>query len=142
MKGQGRSGSTRVEMNEQGGHTPHISSPPEGRAAIDPVCGMSVDPTTALSAEAGGKTYYFCSEGCRTKFVADPSRYLDARPFAPAGSAHPSSASVSPSHFHPQGDKEDGHNHHRLQQAGRPVTGAVDYTCPMHPQIVRDGPGV
>ncbi len=43
----------------------------------DPVCGMTVDPATAKhSAEHGGMTYHFCSGGCRTKFVADPQRYL------------------------------------------------------------------
>ena len=45
----------------------------------DPVCGMQVDPATAkFSAEHGGQTFYFCSAGCRTKFIEDPSRYLDA----------------------------------------------------------------
>lgn len=46
--------------------------------ATDPVCGMSVDPhKTKLRAEHAGRTYYFCSAGCRTKFIADPARYLD-----------------------------------------------------------------
>ena len=44
----------------------------------DPVCGMSVDPHTAKHrAEHNGHPYYFCSAGCRAKFVADPERYLD-----------------------------------------------------------------
>ena len=38
--------------------------------AIDPICGMKVDEKTALSAEHEGKTYYFCSPGCRNKFLA------------------------------------------------------------------------
>jgi Cu+-exporting ATPase len=43
----------------------------------DPVCGMSVDPHKAKrTAEHGGRTYYFCSAGCRTKFVANPVHYL------------------------------------------------------------------
>ena len=43
--------------------------------AKDPVCGMSVDPHTAKHrAEHGGRTYYFCSAGCRTKFIADPAK--------------------------------------------------------------------
>ena len=46
--------------------------------AIDPVCGMKVDPhTSALKADHGGRTYYFCSAGCRAKFIADPLKYLD-----------------------------------------------------------------
>ena len=43
---------------------------------IDPVCGMSVDPATAPSAEVDGTTYYFCAPGCRKAFMADPSAYL------------------------------------------------------------------
>jgi Cu+-exporting ATPase len=46
----------------------------------DPVCGMTVDPGTARHAEHDGKTHYFCSEGCRTKFLADPGRYLVPAP--------------------------------------------------------------
>jgi len=47
-------------------------------SAIDPVCGMTVDPATARggSAEHEGKTYYFCCSSCREKFQADPKRYL------------------------------------------------------------------
>ncbi len=45
--------------------------------AKDPVCGMSVDPATAAHRfEHDGTTYSFCCAGCRTKFAADPARYL------------------------------------------------------------------
>ena len=54
--------------------------PAAGRRVKDPVCGMSVDPeTTAHRAEHEGQSYYFCAAGCRTKFLADPARYLAAR---------------------------------------------------------------
>jgi len=44
----------------------------------DPVCGMMVDPhTTEHKAKHAGRPYYFCSAGCRTKFLADPERFLD-----------------------------------------------------------------
>ncbi|MFA7305269.1 MAG: heavy metal translocating P-type ATPase [Hyphomicrobium sp.] len=43
----------------------------------DPVCGMNVDPhTTKHRADHAGRTYYFCAAGCRTKFLADPDKYL------------------------------------------------------------------
>jgi Cu+-exporting ATPase len=43
----------------------------------DPVCGMFVDPYTAEHrAEHSGRTYYFCSAGCRTKFIESPTHYL------------------------------------------------------------------
>ena len=42
----------------------------------DPVCGMDVDPAkTAHKFEYRGKTYYFCSDSCKTKFAADPEKY-------------------------------------------------------------------
>ena len=47
-------------------------------AAIDPVCGMSADPATAPAHTHDGKTYYFCCEGCRSSFAADPLSYLTA----------------------------------------------------------------
>lgn len=36
----------------------------------DPVCGMTVNTTTALQGERNGKKFYFCSEKCRTTFLA------------------------------------------------------------------------
>ena len=56
----------------------HHDNAAEG--VIDPVCGMTVDPHTAKHrADYRGHTYYFCSAGCREKFVADPQKYLGAR---------------------------------------------------------------
>jgi Cu+-exporting ATPase len=74
--------------------------------ATDPVCGMKVDiGARGPSFDHRGETYYFCSQGCRTKFAADPERYLTKK-----GEAKPL----------PQGTL---------------------YTCPMHPEIVKEGPG-
>ena len=39
----------------------------------DPICGMSVDEKTALHAERDGKTFYFCGETCRKKFLSAPA---------------------------------------------------------------------
>src|SRR3954465_14264376 len=44
---------------------------------VDPVCGMSVSPDSAHHSEHAGRHYAFCSAGCRTKFEADPTRYVD-----------------------------------------------------------------
>jgi P-type Cu+ transporter len=55
-----------------------------GHMAIDPVCGMKVDPHTAKHrAEYGGRPYYFCSAGCREKFLTDPERYLKSSDKSP-----------------------------------------------------------
>jgi len=39
----------------------------------DPICGMTVDEATAIHAEREGKTYYFCGETCRKKFIDRPA---------------------------------------------------------------------
>ena len=93
--------------------------------ATDPVCGMSVDPATAKhKAEHGGAAYYFCSAGCRGKFVADPAHFLtEAAHVQAAGALDHHAHGVSP----PRSPKST------------PV-GAI-YTCPMHPEIRQDHPG-
>ena len=49
--------------------------PPGAAQAIDPICGMTVDVAGARhTAEAGGRTWYFCSGGCRERFLATPER--------------------------------------------------------------------
>jgi Cu+-exporting ATPase len=69
---------------------------------------MTVNPASAKHVfEHENVKYYFCCSGCRTKFQADPAKYLaKARP--------------APAHAAPKGGQ---------------------YTCPMHPEIVQDGPG-
>ena len=39
----------------------------------DPICGMTVDETTALHAERDGNKFYFCSDHCRQKFLSTPA---------------------------------------------------------------------
>ncbi len=100
------------------------SSGGEGpRESVDPVCGMTVDPVTARhTLERDGKTWSFCSSGCREKFRADPERYLEpdrtrATPPEPPG-IHGGA---------PPGAPEAG--------------GGIEYTCAMHPQVASDRPG-
>ncbi len=55
----------------------HRGSGTEGAMAVDPVCGMAVDPQTAKhKATHKGRPYFFCCSGCKAKFEADPGRYL------------------------------------------------------------------
>ncbi|TKX77454.1 YHS domain-containing protein, partial [Halorubrum sp. SD626R] len=50
----------------------------DDETAIDPVCGMTVDPATAdASVEHDGRTYHFCCHGCADSFANDPASYLD-----------------------------------------------------------------
>lgn len=59
-------------------HPTHADDGPQVVERVtDPVCGMSVDPSTAKhSLIANGRTYHFCSEGCKAKFEGDPATYL------------------------------------------------------------------
>jgi Cu+-exporting ATPase len=53
----------------------------QGTLAIDPVCGMEVDPATAAGeSEYQGTTYYFCSLGCKRQFDKDPQVFVDQPP--------------------------------------------------------------
>jgi YHS domain-containing protein len=54
-----------------------------GSLATDPVCGMTVDPAKAATVEHEGTKFYFCCQGCATKFQADPAKYLQPKPAAP-----------------------------------------------------------
>jgi P-type Cu+ transporter len=105
-------------------HSPMVSAGATATLAKDPVCGMSVDPATAKHrAEHAGETFYFCSNGCREKFVAEPARYLPGPTHAPAGAGHEHAHDASAAS--PQ----------------KPAPGGAIYTCPMHPQIRQDHPG-
>lgn len=45
-------------------------------SAVDPVCGMAVDPQNAAAThEHGGIVYYFCSESCHNTFAGEPATY-------------------------------------------------------------------
>ncbi|MDP2411012.1 MAG: heavy metal translocating P-type ATPase [Pseudolabrys sp.] len=68
----------RPHRHEAGGH------PATPGGVLDRVCGMTVDPATAKHrTEHRGHSYYFCSAGCKTKFTADPQKYLGPRKPAP-----------------------------------------------------------
>ena len=96
---------------------PHGTAPDQ--PAIDPICGMTVNPATAAASfEHAGKTYYFCCRGCMEKFRADPQKYLAPQP-------PPSQTFVTLG----------------MPQAPVPPAGATTYTCPMHPEIQQDQPG-
>ncbi len=80
----------------------------------DPVCGMQVGMDSPHHLEHARREVRFCSKGCLEKFRADPGRY--------PGKSEPAPARPTPTVTAPDGK-------------------AATYTCPMHPEIVRDGPG-
>jgi P-type Cu+ transporter len=93
----------------------------------DPVCGMTVDSARAnVSVEHAGKTYHFCSAGCAGRFRATPEEFLNA---APHEQIH------APSNFVQIGATAGE------TPTSHATASGVEYTCPMHPEIVRPGPG-
>ena len=63
----------------QPAHAEKVPARERPREAVDPVCGMSVAVAGARhTAEVLGTAYYFCCAGCRSKFLAEPARYLGA----------------------------------------------------------------
>ena len=60
------------------GPTPPGSPARNAETAVDPVCGMTVDPaTTPHHARYGDRTWHFCAARCRERFLADPQAFLD-----------------------------------------------------------------
>ena len=83
------------------------------QAYRDPVCGMTSDEEGAFTPyQHQGTTYYFCSAGCLEKFQRNPAAY-----------------------------GPDAHETHSSSQGEKDRPAATTYTCPMHPEIVRNGPG-
>ncbi|MGX1742414.1 heavy metal translocating P-type ATPase [Bosea sp. NPDC055353] len=82
------------------GHHHHDAAAEDGKVK-DPVCGMLVDPhTTAHRAQHEGRPYYFCSSGCRSKFTAEPARYVEP---SSAGNAEPvAEGAIYTCPMHPQ----------------------------------------
>jgi len=65
----------------------------EAHFAIDPVCGMKINPETAVKAEYEGKMYHFCSAECHDTFMKDPGKYM------------------SPEGQHMEEEGHEGHDH-------------------------------
>ena len=81
------------------------------QALKDPVCGMTVTPSSPHHHLHAGESYYFCSAHCAQKFALDPNRYLQPE------------------------TENDG------PDVSTKTGAQVEYTCPMHPEIVGQGPG-
>jgi len=96
--------------------------------AVDPVCGMIPKPDTPHRTRLDGAEILFCSAGCKTKFEADPERYADAPQTRHHNHDHAAHAAPPV-------------QHHAPMNAEGAAKGGAQWTCPMHLEIVRDGPG-
>ena len=132
-------------------HTPEASQPSEA-VLRDPVCGMTVDPDAGKpSAEYAGRVFHFCSSGCMAKFEAAPEQYLEA--IDPVCGMKVDRATAK--HFlRREGDKHyfcsagckakfeaDPAKYEGPRAEEKPAPKGMLYTCPMHPEIIRDKPG-
>src|SRR5688572_9862471 len=98
----------------------HNHSSSGARGAIDPVCGMTVNPESAAgSFEFEGKPHYFCSHHCREKFRENPRSFLSAPP-----PNQPVTIGIR-----------------RRDKPSTPSTDSREYTCPMHPEVRQVGMG-
>ncbi|WP_254984315.1 heavy metal translocating P-type ATPase [Rhodopseudomonas palustris] len=119
-----------------GGHAHEAT--PAATKAIDPVCGMTVNPTiTAHRFDHDGTTYYFCCAGCRSKFAADPAGTLAkaAQPLVlppkPASKLHQLTDFAAPAPCcggHDHGRHDHAHHHHDAAPAAGKV---IDPVCGM-----------
>jgi P-type Cu+ transporter len=90
---------------------PPSSAAAQDAGSRDPVCGMTPRPDTPHRTIHEGREVRFCSAGCRAKFEADPQRFLAG----PPPERRPASATA--------------------------VVAGTQWTCPMHPEVLRDAPG-
>lgn len=143
------------------GHDHHVhggccspkATPPAAETAVrDPVCGMIVDPAAGKpTAERGGHLHHFCSERCRQKFVAEPEKYVTATDPVCGMSVDRATAKHFSRHegqgfyFCSAGCQAKFEAEPAKYLGGRPEPRAMpkgtQYTCPMHPEIIRDKPG-
>jgi len=100
-------------------HTRHSQDESSEQKQRDPVCGMMVGTDKAAATTVHrGKTYYFCSTGCKNKFDANPDQYLNSP------QQNPQTIKI--------GVK---------QSTTAAEVRSTKYTCPMHPEVIRDKPG-
>ena len=138
----------------------HASNSPHH---VDPICGMTVEETTAVTAERDGTTFYFCSEHCRDTFLGtDGSQDSDASRQTADSCCHGQAESDSaPSQPHAQGsgkryvcpmcsdvEAEEPGDCPKCGMAlepdmpRSPTSGSKTvYTCPMHPEVEQESPG-
>jgi P-type Cu+ transporter len=136
----------------------------KSEAAIDPMCGMTVDPQSAAGLyQYQGTIYYFCSTHCLQKFREDPERFLN-KPASPVtmqpigigrAQVDTSKEIIQPTHdtgkiytcpMHPEVRSKKPGSCPKCGMSLEPATltgpqTRTEYTCPMHPEIVRDAPG-
>jgi len=117
--------------------------------AVDPVCGMTVEPgPDSLTFQHGGRLYAFCSPHCLERFRSDPAAYVVAKlETVPAEKPVKLGSGIYTCPMHPEIRQRGPGACPKCAMALEPLApvptlAPVEYVCPMHQQIVRGGPGV
>src|SRR5215468_9905909 len=140
-----------------------MTSTPTSTLKRDPVCGMMVDPATAKAkSEHAGETYFFCHPGCAQEFRDNPEQYLNSKPSStglptlgtskaetvPASPKSSRQAVDQPAYVCPMCPEVRDAKPGPCPSCGMALEPErlvsqtkTEYTCPMHPQIVRLRPG-
>ncbi|TPE45645.1 heavy metal translocating P-type ATPase [Amaricoccus solimangrovi] len=142
---------THSHAHDHGGGCCSAKAAPAEGVIRDPVCGMTVDPSKGKPTAAhDGRTFHFCSAGCREKFVAAPETYLTAKDPVCGMTVDRASARHMAKHEGQRfyfcsprcQEKFEADPESFLGDRPAPTAPAgAKWTCPMHPEIVRDGPG-
>ncbi len=110
---------------------------------IDPVCGMTVDPTKNKggSFDHAGTTYYFCSPGCNTKFQSDPDGWLEKRRQKDLLKAAETKAAAAPTAPASTGHECCSTKRPAAASAKATAGSAQVWICPMDPEVRESKPG-
>ncbi|QPC95823.1 heavy metal translocating P-type ATPase [Mesorhizobium sp. INR15] len=133
-------------------HAPGAAQKATSFMVRDPVCGMTVDPNAGKpTVEHDGHRYHFCSASCHDRFVKAPVDFIAATDLVCGMSVDRATATHFTRHeskgfyfcspgcqgkFEATPEKYLGD-----RPASEPMKKGTQYTCPMHPQIIRDQPG-
>jgi Cu+-exporting ATPase len=125
-------------------HTHRVRLPLQSNGAEkDPVCGMQVAADTPHRYMHRGKEHLFCCGGCLEQFAKNPEKYLqkaeDGAGDHLANGSHPHGGAEAPAPVDAGGTLRAAPAMVRGTSAGS--AGAVEYTCPMHPEVRRPTPG-
>ncbi|MEM9050210.1 MAG: heavy metal translocating P-type ATPase [Pseudomonadota bacterium] len=110
----------------------------------DPICGMQVDPAKDTPRfEYRGRAFYFCCEGCRSRFAADPTAYLTATDPVSGESVDRASARFLAKHAGARFYFHSEDNHRRFEADPEAFADALApapppgtrYICPMCPEV-------
>ncbi len=112
---------------------------------VDPVCGMEVDPEqAAATVRHRTRTYYFCCQGCASRFQQDPEGILRQSDVV----SLPASG-TSPGYFCPMCPDVRASNAGSCPSCGMALepdpqlfpSAQTQYSCPMHPEVTQSTPG-